>query len=77
MLAMQDSKILGKQGVKVFAVCPGMVVSNLRGTSEEQRTVDGKAGDPEVSGRTILQIIEGGRDADVGKFVDKDGVNPW
>lgn len=36
MLMVQDSKALGKQGVKVFAVCPGLVESNLRGEGEEQ-----------------------------------------
>ena len=77
MLAMQDSKVLGKQGVRVFAFCPGLVVSNLRGKAEEQRSMGGKAGDPEESGRTVLHMIEGGRDADVGKFVHKDGVYPW
>ena len=77
MLAVQDAKVLGKQGVKVFTLCPGLVVSNLRGRGEEQRTMGGNAGDPEESGRTMLRIIEGGRDADVGKFVHKDGIYPW
>ena len=77
MLTVQDSKVLGKQGVKVFAVCPGLVESNLRGRGEQQRTAGGTAGDPEESGRTMLQIIEGERDADVGKFVHKGGVYPW
>ncbi|KAL9075860.1 MAG: hypothetical protein Q9161_001253 [Pseudevernia consocians] len=77
MLALQDAKVLGKQGVKVFAVCPGLVESNLRGEAAEERSAGGRAGDPEVSGETILGIMEGGRDADVGKFVYKDGVYPW
>ena len=77
MLAVQDSKVLGEQGVKVFAVCPGLVESNLRGPGDQQRSANGRAGDPEVSGRTILRIMEGGMDADVGKFVNKDGVLPW
>ncbi len=75
MLTVQDSRVL--QGVKVFAVCPGLVESNLRGRGDQERTAGGRAGDPEVSGQTILQIIEGGRDADVGKFVYKDGIRPW
>lgn len=53
------------------------MVSNLRGEAEEERSAGGAAGDPEVSGQTILQIIEGERDGDVGKFVHKDGVYPW
>lgn len=77
MLTSQDWKVLGKDGVKVFAVCPGLVESNLRGESEQERSAGGRAGDPEVSGRTILRIIEGEMDADVGKFVNKDGVVPW
>lgn len=77
MLMLQDAKTLGKQGVKVFAVCPGLVVSNLRGEGEQERSAGGRAGDPEVSGQTILGIMEGERDADVGKFIDKDGVIPW
>lgn len=77
MLTAQDSKVLGKQGVKVFAVCPGLVESNLRGRGKQEVTAQGRAGNPEVSGRTILQIMEGERDADVGKFVHKDGVYPW
>lgn len=77
MMAVEDSKNLGKLGVKVFAVCPGFVQSNLRGKTEEERTAGGMAGDPEVSGHTILSVIQGKRDADVGKFVQKDGIRPW
>jgi hypothetical protein len=58
-------------------VCPGLVRSNLRGTSEEARNAGGRAGDPKVSGETILSIVQGKRDEDVGKLVWKDGVYPW
>lgn len=77
MLAVQDAKLLGKQGVKVFAVCPGLVESGLRGEGEMARTAGGRAGSPEESGQTMLKIIEGARDEDVGKFVHKDGVYTW
>jgi NAD(P)-dependent dehydrogenase (short-subunit alcohol dehydrogenase family) len=77
MLAIQDSKVLGKHGVKVFVVCPGLVKSNLRGTADEEISAGGRAGDAEESGQMILSIIQGRRDADVGKFVHKDGVYPW
>lgn len=75
MLAIIDATTLGKQ-VKVFAVCPGLVESNLGGEDEQTRTAGGKAGDPKVSGRTLLDIRKGGRDADLGKFMHKDGVYP-
>jgi hypothetical protein len=29
------------------------------------------------AGEMILKIMKGERDADVGKFVWKDGVQPW
>ena len=77
MLVTQDARILGEKGIKVFPMCPGLVESNLRGTKAEEVSAGGYAGDPAVSGQTILSIIEGKRDADVGKFVHKDGVYAW
>ncbi|KAI9732933.1 MAG: hypothetical protein M1818_007366 [Claussenomyces sp. TS43310] len=77
MIAVLESKHFESQGLKVFAVCPGFVVSNLRGMSDEARRGWGRAGDPQVSGKTILEILQGERDADAGKFVHKDGVYPW
>lgn len=76
-MVIQDWKNSKETPLKVFAMCPGYVVSNLRGTSDEARSGYGKAGDPLVSGNTILSIIEGKRDADVGRLVHKDGVYPW
>ncbi|KIW12231.1 hypothetical protein PV08_09507 [Exophiala spinifera] len=78
-MMIYESKINAKKGlnVKSFAVCPGFVRSHLRGRTEEQISGWGGAGDPKVSGQTILSIVEGKRDADVGKFVHKDGVYPW
>ena len=77
MITVEAWKKLGKQGVKVFAVSPGFVRSNLRGTTEEQISGGGFAGPAEVSGQTILSIVEGKRDADNGRFVHKDGLYPW
>ncbi|KAI9689145.1 MAG: hypothetical protein M1822_000883 [Bathelium mastoideum] len=77
MLAVMEYRAYGTQGLKVFPLAPGFVVSNLRGTSEEDRTGWGGAGDPMVSGQTILGVIQGKRDADVCKLVNKDGVHPW
>lgn len=77
MWVVQEHKVMAKEGLKVFPICPGFVVSNLRGTDEDARTGGGSAGDPKDSGQLILSIIEGKRDDDVGKFVHKDGVYPW
>ena len=77
MVAVVENRDFGPQGLRVFTMCPGFVVSNLRGTSEEARSGWGKAGDPLESGKLVLSILEGERDADVGKLVQKDGVYPW
>ena len=77
MLMLEESKRLGDIGFKVLCVCPGLVRSNLRGTAEEQKNAGGKAGDPEDSGKFILSVIEGHRDADHGRYVHKDGIHPW
>ena len=78
MLMVQDDKELRGKGVKVFAVCPGLVVSNLRGKEEEARMAGGNALDPRISGELILAILKGERDGDVGKVVKTGGgCHPW
>lgn len=73
MLILRDAIASEETPLKVFAYCPGLVRSNLRGTSEEARNAGGNAGDPEVSGNGILAIIHGERDAEAGKFVNSEG----
>jgi len=77
MWALQESKELKEKGIKVFIMCPGLVRSNLRGKAEDMVSAGGNAGDPAVSGQTMLSIVEGKRDEDVGKFVHKDGLYDW
>lgn len=77
MIAVTEYHKWTPKGVKVFALCPGLVRSFLRGPEEDRISAGGRAGDPDTSGETMLSIIEGNRDADVGKFVHKDGVYPW
>ena len=77
MLMVQEDKELRSKGVKVFAVCPGLVVSNLRGTGDEQRSAGGRAIDPKISGELVLSIIRGERDEEVGRPVKFEGVHPW
>lgn len=77
MLAVLEARDYGSEGLKVFAVSPGFVRSNLRGPDEDARSGWGQAGDPIVSGELILSILKGERDADVGCLVHKDGVYSW
>jgi NAD(P)-dependent dehydrogenase (short-subunit alcohol dehydrogenase family) len=77
MLQEHIESVKQKLGIKVFAVCPGFVKSNLRGP----KGVDGwggiEAGDPDVAGQTLLKVMTGERDEDVGKAIHKGGVYPW
>ena len=77
MIALREHVEFAEKGLKVFAMSPGFVVSNLRGTSEELRSGWGKAEQASVSGEFMLGILDGKRDEDVGKLVWKDGVYEW
>ncbi|RHZ67328.1 putative short chain dehydrogenase/reductase [Aspergillus thermomutatus] len=77
MLVVQQHKQFGPKGIHVFAVCPGLVRSNLRGKDEEAVSAGGRAGDPMVSAEMILGIIEKKRDGDVGKFLRGERVVNW
>ncbi|KAJ6006116.1 hypothetical protein N7451_004060 [Penicillium sp. IBT 35674x] len=77
MMTIQLHKRLKDQNVRVFAFCPGLVRSMLRGKSEEAVSAQGRAGDPMESGKAIMEIIFGRRDGEVGKFLHKAGCYPW
>lgn len=63
--------------LKVYAMCPGFVVSNLRGTSEAARTGGGRAMSPEVSADLLYGILQGQKDAEMGQLVTLSGPQPW
>ena len=75
MLAACHHVELGET-IKVFAFDPGLVATNLGGFGPEALRQRG-AGSPETSAQALLSIVEGARDADVGKLVHKDGIHPW
>jgi NAD(P)-dependent dehydrogenase (short-subunit alcohol dehydrogenase family) len=77
MIALQEHIEFAEKGLKVFAMSPGFVVSNLRGPSEEMRTGWGKASPASEAGEIMKSILDGNRDEYVGKLVWKDGVYPW
>ncbi|OCF30686.1 hypothetical protein I316_07650 [Kwoniella heveanensis BCC8398] len=80
-MIMRDwHRLLKNDGVKVWCVNPGFVVTGLGGESETLRQMG--AGDPSVSGLTVRSIVEGERDDETGLTVQKDAppygvVQPW
>jgi NAD(P)-dependent dehydrogenase (short-subunit alcohol dehydrogenase family) len=64
----------GGWGAKVWAYCPGYVVTNLTGEADRQRRAETGAESSETSAQGILEIVEGQRDAEVGLFVTRRGA---
>jgi len=76
MLMLDWNHKLKEDGVKVWGVGPGMLVTNLGGAPEMAKAMG--AGHPSAGGQIIQKVVEGERDADVGKVVVKDGgIMPW
>ncbi|KAK0624511.1 Short-chain dehydrogenase/reductase tropE [Lasiodiplodia hormozganensis] len=79
MLTVCQTAQFGEWGANVWSYCPGFVVTNGWGDSEESRQQmrDNGAQDPRESALGILGIINGERDADAGYFVNKAERIPW
>ncbi|KAI0126268.1 hypothetical protein BJ170DRAFT_707754 [Xylariales sp. AK1849] len=75
MLMLDWTHKLKEDGVKVWAVGPGMLESDLGGMREMAKKMG--VGHPSIGGRLMRSVIEGERDADVGKLIGKDGLIPW
>ncbi|KAL4787145.1 hypothetical protein BJX76DRAFT_319567 [Aspergillus varians] len=75
MLMREWARILENDGVKVWAVSPGALATNLAGTPEVMKQMG--AGDPVVAGPLFRDVLEGRRDGEVGKVVSRDGVQSW
>jgi len=76
MLMLYWKKTLEVDGVKVFAISPGFLATGLGGMGADVLKKFG-AGEPEVGGVLIRDVLEGKRDADQGAVVDRNGVQPW
>ncbi|RAL00773.1 putative short chain dehydrogenase [Aspergillus ibericus CBS 121593] len=77
MLMREWYRWLKEDGVKVFAISPGYLATGLGGDPDFSRRMG--AQDPASSsvGSFIRSVIEGQRDADAGKVINKDGVQEW
>ncbi|KAL4914412.1 hypothetical protein BDW62DRAFT_213516 [Aspergillus aurantiobrunneus] len=75
MMMREWERILKNDGVKVWAISPGLLATNLGGDPELLKKIG--AADPAVAGPLFRGVLEGHRDGEVGKVVNKDGVQPW
>ncbi|KAH7379458.1 hypothetical protein BKA66DRAFT_512964 [Pyrenochaeta sp. MPI-SDFR-AT-0127] len=76
MLMLDWVRLLKPDGVKVFGISPGFLVTNLGGVGPHLLNSLG-AGDASVVGIFIKDVLEGKRDEDAGKIIDKNGVQSW
>ena len=75
MMMLGWATLLKEDGVKVFAISPGFLATGLGGDPERLKKAGAK--DPKIGGELIRDVVEGKRDADVGKVVNQDGTQPW
>ncbi len=67
---------LKEDGVKVFAVQPGLMTTNLGNVADTLKEMGGVH--PRESAKLVREVVEGARDADVGKLVSRNGgIMPW
>jgi NAD(P)-dependent dehydrogenase (short-subunit alcohol dehydrogenase family) len=71
MLTAYSYTLPEAEGVKVWSFCPGYVVTDLGGDREFKTSMG--VDSSETSAKGILEIIEGKRDAEVGRFVEREG----
>ncbi|KAJ1560746.1 hypothetical protein HK405_006097, partial [Cladochytrium tenue] len=74
MLAVYHHREFATWGCKVWAFCPGYVVTNLSGAEDRENRVLRGAVSAEVPAQALADVLEGHRDADAGKFIHKDGT---
>ena len=68
-------RMLKEDGVKVWCLSPGFLATGLGGDQEANKSVG--AGDPALAGQFVRTVLEGQRDADVGRVLLRDGLQPW
>ncbi|KAL4996065.1 hypothetical protein BDV10DRAFT_173065, partial [Aspergillus recurvatus] len=76
MMMREWERTLKNDRVKVFAISPGFLATGLGGIGAEALKRFG-AGEPEIAVPLFRDVLEGRRDEDVGKIVNKDGVQEW
>jgi NAD(P)-dependent dehydrogenase (short-subunit alcohol dehydrogenase family) len=65
MMMREWTRILREDGVKVWCISPGFLVTGLGGE------------DPTLCTSFVREVIEGTRGQDVEKVVHRNGIQPW
>lgn len=75
MMMLSWHWVLKEDGVKVWSISPGFLATGLGG---ERASMARRGARPaSAGGELITTVIEGGKDADVGRVVDGSGIQPF
>ncbi|KAL6712730.1 hypothetical protein ACLMJK_009668 [Lecanora helva] len=75
MLMLDWNHKMKEDGVKVWSVGPGFLATDLGNMREKAEEMG--CGHASEGGAMLRSVVEGKRDADVGKIVVKDGISEW
>lgn len=75
MLMLDWHHKLKEDGVKVWCIGPGFLETDLGNARELVKEMGARH--PSIGGTFIKSVFEGERDADVGKYVTRDGVSTF
>jgi NAD(P)-dependent dehydrogenase (short-subunit alcohol dehydrogenase family) len=75
MMMREWNRVLKEDGVKVWCVSPGFLATGLGAGAEVTKKMG--ALDPALGGKFVRDVVEGARDADVGKVIRNGDVQPW
>ncbi|KAK1749509.1 short chain dehydrogenase [Echria macrotheca] len=75
MMMLGWHHMLAVDGVKTLCLSPGFLATGLGG--DQKRLEKMGAGPASLGGTFIKDVVDGQRDADVGKVIRRDGVQPW
>lgn len=75
MLMLDWNHKMKEDGVKVWAVAPGMLETDLGNARHMAKEMGLEPAS--VGGELLRSFVEGERDADVGKLVGRKGVREW
>ncbi|KAK5993066.1 Short-chain dehydrogenase/reductase tropE [Cladobotryum mycophilum] len=65
-----------EDGVRVWAISSGFLATHLGGSPEHMKALG--AGDASLGGDIVRRVVEGERDADIGKVVKQNGaIQEW
>jgi hypothetical protein len=76
MIMRQWERLLRNDGVKVWAVSPGLTATNLGGAAGAVLlAVHGQT--PMKAAELVIDVVEGKHDDSVGLIVKQGGIQPW